>query len=161
MGKELCLISPLSFSPNPLVCFPLSGFCHLFLSLLSFLSRPLHGGRTWWWNTRRPSYVSTQPTWTQLLRFSHLTAGTVFPCSSCWTTSWEQTVSEEPLCVYTHMIHLSHTDDRWIEACVRVRACEAGCCRPAISLMNCMFMPAGTLQSCPWSCKGNTSLMTM
>lgn len=72
---------------------------HTYLWLFSPLSsplsiwRPLHGGQIWWWNMLRPSCVSIRPRWMQLLKFSHLTAGTVSLSSSCSMTFWGWTVS--------------------------------------------------------------------
>lgn len=84
-------LSPCWFPSTPCTPSPFP----LCLSLST--CRPLRGGQTWWWSMPKPSCVSTRPTWTQLLRFSRLTAGTVSPSSSCLTTSWEWTVSEELL----------------------------------------------------------------
>lgn len=63
-----------------------------FPSVVSFC-RPLRGGRTWWWSTPRLSCASTLPTWMQPLKFNPLTAGTVFPSSNYWMTTWGWTVS--------------------------------------------------------------------
>lgn len=95
---SICLICFVSFTLTLLISF--HSLYSVSLSSLSFplsTCRPLHGGQTWWWSMPRPSCVSTRLTWTQLLRFSRPTAGTVSPSSSCLTTSWEWTVSEELL----------------------------------------------------------------
>lgn len=84
--KIFCFVLSTSrFSSTPLPSTP----------FLLFIWRPSRGGQTWWWNMPRPSCVSTQLTWTQLLKSNHLIVGTVFLSSSCSTTSWGWTVSEE------------------------------------------------------------------
>lgn len=95
---SLCLICLLSFTLNLLIFFhSLYSVSLPSLSLLYSIWRPLRGGQTWWWSMPRPSCVSTRPTWTRLLKYSHPTAGTVSPSSSCSMTSWESTVSEKLL----------------------------------------------------------------